>query len=277
MRNFLDDEFEEFGILFPDDDDDDDSYDSEEYEPVQETPAPGCHLLTAEMAAECEQVLGYHFKSLRNLEQGLTHSSIARTRLDSNERMEFLGDAIMGAVVCEHLYLTYPDLEEGEMTRIKSAVVSRHTCAKVAQHLMLGRYILLGKGLSARDHIPGSILAGVYESVIASIFLDGGFDAAKEFLVSTLADEVARTAKSAHAENYKSMLQQMAQKLLGHTPIYRTVDEKGPDHSKCFQIAASVGQRKFPGAWGPSKKEAEQNAAKRAIQELLEARNEVLD
>ena len=214
MRRYLDDEFEEFGILFPEDDDDEDEYENEVYEPVNETPASGCHVLTAELAAECEQVLGYRFKSLRNLEQGLTHSSIARTRLDSNERMEFLGDAIMGAVVCEHLYLTYPDLEEGEMTRIKSAVVSRHTCAKVAQQLMLGRYILLGKGLSSRDRIPSSILAGVYESVIAAIFVDGGFDAAKEFLIATLSEEVTRTAKSAHAENYKSMLQQMAQKLL---------------------------------------------------------------
>ncbi len=276
MRKYLDDEFEEYGILFPEDDDDDD-FEQEVYEPVDETPAPGCHVLSAELAAECEHVLGYRFQSLRNLEQGLTHSSIARTRLDSNERMEFLGDAIMGAVVCEHLYLTYPDLEEGEMTRIKSAVVSRHTCAKIAQHLMLGRYILLGKGLARRDHIPGSILAGVFESVIAAIFVDGGFDAAKTFLISALSEEVTRTAKSAHAENYKSMLQQMAQKLLGHTPVYRTIDEKGPDHSKCFQIMASVGQRKFPGAWGPSKKEAEQNAAKSAIKELLEATNEVLD
>jgi ribonuclease-3 len=183
----------------------------------------------------------------------------------------------MGAVVCEYLYDTFPDLPEGELTRIKSAVVSRQTCAKVSKRMDLGKFLLLGKGLSARERIPSSILAAVFEALIAGVFKDGGFGAAKEFVMRTLAEEIDRVARSAHAQNFKSMLQQMAQKIFGQTPVYRMLDEKGPDHSKCFQISAAVGTRIFPAAWGPSKKEAEQNAAKNALEEILESNRGILD
>lgn len=234
-------------------------------------------VLTDEMAAACEQALGYHFQDRRKLEHSLTHSSIARTRLDSNERLEFLGDAIMGAIVCEHLYHTYSELPEGELTRIKSAVVSRHTCAKVSKKMDLGQFLLLGKGLSVRERIPSSILAAAFEAIVAGVFLDGGYDAAKQFVMRSLLDEIERVARSAHAQNFKSMLQQMAQKIFSQTPVYRMLDEKGPDHSKCFQISAAVGSRVFPAAWGPSKKEAEQNAARNALEEILESNLDLLD
>lgn len=234
-------------------------------------------LLIDEEADACEEAIDYEFKDRRMLEHGLTHSSIARTRLESNERLEFLGDSIMGAVICEALYNQFPDLPEGEMTRIKSAVVSRQTCAKVAQKLKLNRFLLLGKGFPSRDRLPGSIIAAAYEAMVASIYLDGGFEAAKKFVLDTMRDEVSKTARSAHAENFKSLLQHLGQKYYGHTPNYRVVDEKGPDHSKCFEIAVTIGGRVFPSAWGPSKKEAEQNAARAAIQIIGEEKNEVFD
>ncbi len=234
-------------------------------------------VMSEKLADECEESLGYRFKDRRKLEHGLTHSSIARTRLESNERLEFLGDSIMGAVICEELYRQFPDLPEGEMTRIKSAVVSRLTCAKVGKKIELNRYLLLGRGFPARDRLPGSIIAGAYEAIVASIYLDGGFDAAKKFVLDTLNEEVTKTARSAHAQNYKSHLQQMAQRHFGQTPNYRVNDEKGPDHSKCFEISVSIGGRLFPSAWGPSKKEAEQNAARAAIEIIAEEKGEAVD
>ncbi len=289
------DEEEELEAADDYDDAEEDSEDEDgDEEPLPEKPAPkvsaralrkqwkeelsaerrGLHILSDEQAEDCEDSLGYRFKDRRKLEHGLMHSSIARTRLDSNERLEFLGDSIMGAVICETLYNQYPDLPEGEMTRIKSAVVSRQTCAKIAKEVKLHRYLLLGKGFPSRDRVPDSIIGSCFEAIVASVYLDGGYDAARAFVLRTMNDEVKRTARSAHAENYKSHLQQMSQKHYGHTPNYRVVDEKGPDHSKCFEIAVTIGSRIYPSAWGPSKKEAEQNAARAAIEIIAKEKNE---
>ncbi|MBM79475.1 MAG: ribonuclease III [Planctomycetaceae bacterium] len=238
-----------------------------------ERSAPAATAVETESEADrlnsvCDDVLEYQFQDRELLKRCLTHASIARTRLQSNERLEFLGDAIMGAIVCEALYLRFPQHPEGELTRIKSIVVSRTTCAKVTEQLGLQNYIFLGKGLSANRQIPQSILAAVLESVVAGIYLDGGMEAAKEFVSRIITSRIESAAESAHGENYKSMLQQLAQKSLGATPVYRLLDEKGPDHSKCFNVSAVIGARVFPDAWGPSKKEAEQTAAQLALQEL---------
>lgn len=266
------------------DDSADDVYEDDDFDDEPERSGPDrepssrqLHVLTNEMAERCEKAIGYKFRDRRKLEHSLTHTSIARTRLDSNERLEFLGDAIMGAVICEHLYHTYPEIPEGEMTRIKSAVVSRQTCTKLSEGLKLNYVILLGKGLASRDRVPASIMAAVFEALVAGIFLDGGFEAAQAFVLRSMLPEVERVAGSVHAQNYKSMLQQVAQKMFGQTPQYRTMDEKGPDHSKCFQIAASIGSRVFPASWGPNKKEAEQNAARRALEDILQEDRGLLD
>jgi ribonuclease-3 len=222
-------------------------------------------LLSEDDVADLEAMLGHSFSNRGLLEHALTHASVARTRLESNERLEFLGDAIMGVVVCEFLFHSFPEYSEGELTRIKSAVVSRHTCTKMSNRLGLGQFLLLGKGLAMHERIPGSVLAAVFESIVAAIFLDGGWPAAEKFILGMLADEITRIAGTSHGHNYKSQLQQVAQKQFGETPLYRVLDEKGPDHSKCFEIAASVGTKLFPSAWGPSKKEAEQSAARNAI------------
>jgi len=236
--------------------------------PVAGSARPGSGLLHPEECRACEAVLGYTFRDPCLLELALTHASLARTRLESNERMEFLGDSIMGTVVCEYLFQKFPDYPEGELTRIKSAVVSRHTCAKISTQKKLDDFLLLGKGLTIYEQVPSSIMAAVFESLVAAIYLDGGWDAARKFLLDNLTSEIDRVAESTHGHNFKSQLQQSAQKIFSVTPVYRMLDEKGPDHSKCFQVAAVIGTTLYPPAWGPSKKEAEQLAARNAIEQL---------
>lgn len=217
---------------------------------------------------QCEEVLQYRFGDRRLLERCLTHASVARTRLDSNERLEFLGDAILGAVVCEALYHQFPDYPEGELTRIKSVLVSRQTCAAVTERLGLERFLRLGKGVGANDRVPSSILAGVIEALIAGVYLDGGAAAAGAFVRRIMEPEITRATELSHGKNFKSLLQQLSQKSFGETPVYRLLDEKGPDHSKCFKIAAYIGSQGYPAAWGASKKEAEQRAACNALFEI---------
>ncbi len=214
--------------------------------------------------AACERALNYQFKDRSLLLRCLTHSSIARTRLDSNERLEFLGDAILGTVVCELLFRRFPEKTEGELTRIKSVVVSRTTCAKLSADLKLGEFLRLGKGLSDFDKIPPSVQAAVFESIIAGLYLDGGMEVVKPFLIGLIEPEIERTVESSHGRNYKSLLQQMVQKNQRGTPIYQLIEEVGPDHLKNFKIAAVVGTESYPAAWGPNKKEAEQRAAENA-------------
>lgn len=218
----------------------------------------------SETLAECEQAIGYQFRDRLLLQRCLTHSSIARTRLDSNERLEFLGDAILGTIVCELLFHRFPEKTEGELTRIKSVVVSRTTCAKLSADLRLGDFLQLGKGLADFDKIPVSIQAAVFESIVAGMYLDGGIDVVRSFLTRLMEPEIDRTVESTHGRNYKSLLQQLVQKNQRGTPLYRLLDECGPDHSKCFKIAAVVGIDAYPAAWGPNKKEAEQRAAENA-------------
>ena len=218
---------------------------------------------------KCQAALGYQFRDIELLAMCLTHASSARTRLHSNERLEFLGDAILGTVVCEALYHRFPEAAEGEMTRIKSIVVSRVTCATMASRVRLEEFVLVGKGLDHGGHIPPSILAGTFEGLIAGIYLDGGLEAARSFLTPLIDPEIESSAATLHMQNFKSLLQHIAQKKLGSTPNYRVLDERGPDHSKVFHISAVVAGRVFPAAWGANKKEAEQTAAQHALEELL--------
>lgn len=216
----------------------------------------------------CEAALQYRFGDRDLLERCLTHASVARTRLASNERLEFLGDAILGAVVCEMLFERFPEATEGELTRLKSILVSRNTCARVVAKLGLDESLLLGKGLTIHESVPESIQAAVFESLVAGVYLDGGLEAARQFVEEALEDEVAEVTALSQSQNYKSLLQQLAQKTFGETPEYRLLDEKGPDHAKCFKVAAIVGSRSFSSAWGASKKEAEQRAAHNALCEI---------
>lgn len=224
--------------------------------------------LSLDCLQRCQAVLEYEFGDPSLLVRCLTHASAARTRLESNERLEFLGDAILGAVVCEMLYEMFPESSEGELTRIKSVVVSRATCAQLVRDLELESFLILGKGIVTHGHVPPSILATAFEALIGGIYLDGGYLEARTFIRRVIEQEVGAAADSAVGVNYKSLFQQRTQRLFGETPMYQVQDEKGPDHSKCFQITAVVGTRVFSPAWGTSKKVAEQRAAHNALAEL---------
>jgi ribonuclease-3 len=216
----------------------------------------------------CQAVLGYRFRDLAYLREALTHASGANHRLVSNERLEFLGDAILGAVVCDYLYRRYPESLEGEMTRIKSAVVSRRTCTQISRAIGLDEFLILGKGMGGTAMAPDSVLADVFESLVGALYLDGGIEAARDFIVEHLAPLIVATVEGQGHVNYKSGLQQTAQRHFGATPIYLLLDEKGPDHSKCFKIAAQIGHRRYAPAWGPNKKDAEQRAARNALAQI---------
>ncbi len=216
----------------------------------------------------CQRAIHYRFQDIGLLREALTHASGANHRLVSNERLEFLGDAILGAIVCEILYRRYPDDMEGELTRIKSVVVSRRTCAKLSQILGFQDFLTLGKGMITSDQTPSSILADVFESILGAIYLDGGMDAAKRFLVPQIEPEIVATVEGQGGTNYKSTLQQVAQRKYGEAPRYLLLDEQGPDHSKCFKISARIGDHSFAPAWGNNKKDAEQRAAMNALSQI---------
>jgi ribonuclease-3 len=216
----------------------------------------------------CEARIGYEFSDKSLLRSALTHASGALHRLGSNERLEFLGDAILGAVVCDLLYHQYPEYLEGDLTRLKSIVVSRQTCAKISEFLGMEEFLILGKGMTTHPSVPPSLLADVFESLIAAIYLDGGMKPAREFIEKHVGAEIELAAEGEMGGNYKSLLQQFAQREHGTTPVYQLLDEKGPDHSKCFKISAQVGSNRYQAAWGRNKKEAEQRAARNALHEL---------
>ena len=222
-----------------------------------------------------ESILGHTFGDRALLEESLTHASVADDRLDSNERMEFLGDSVLDLIVCEELFRRFPEAHEGELTKVKSAVVSRRTCAEVAFETGLADCLRTGKGMGGAD-LPNSLAANVYEAVVAAIFLDAGFPAAERYVRRTMLPKIKQISDDGNAHNYKSLLQQACQRLLGSTPLYEVLDEKGPDHSKCFEVCVSVDGRRFPGAWGPTKKIAEQKAAILALGELGEMADDAL-
>jgi ribonuclease-3 len=216
----------------------------------------------------CEERIGYTFRNRQLLRSALTHASGADHRLASNERMEFLGDAILGYVVCEMLFHYFPDFLEGDLTKIKSVVVSRQTCAKISRTLGLQEFLIVGKGMAATQTVPPSLMADAFESIVAAIYLDGGETAARAFIEALLQPEID-LARADTGGNFKSQLQQLAQREFGSTPVYQLMDEKGPDHSKCFKISAQVGGQRYMAAWGRNKKEAEQRAASNALAELV--------
>src|SRR3954469_24285976 len=145
-----------------------------------------------EILEECQDVIGYRFQRPEMLRAALTHTSGADTRLGSFERLEFLGDAVLGLICCEQLYLRFPEYQEGDLTKIKSAVVSRRTCAQFSKELNLGDFLFLGRGMHVGDSpaVPASMLADVYESLVAAIYLDGGLDVARAFILKQLGPEI---------------------------------------------------------------------------------------
>jgi ribonuclease-3 len=221
-----------------------------------------------DLLEHCQDLLDYTFEDIGILRSALTHASGADHRLASNERLEFLGDAVLGLIVCDLLYRRFPDYQEGELTRIKSVVVSRSTCAKISERLGFEECLVLGKGMGMQGPTPESLLADVFESLIGAMYLDGGLEAARRFIVEHIEAEIDETVEGNGFVNHKSQLQQTAQRQFGSTPTYLLLDVKGPDHSKCFKVAAQIGRQRYAPAWGKNKKDAEQRAAMNALSEL---------
>jgi ribonuclease-3 len=217
---------------------------------------------------DCQRRIGYAFRSPELLVAAVTHASGARHRLASNERLEFLGDAILGFIVCERLFHAFPESLEGDLTRIKSVVVSRETCSRLSDQLGLADFLIVGKGLALGRPVPASVLSDLFESVVAAIYLDGGMEAARPFIDRLLGPEIDKVVSGELGSNHKSLLQQLAQRDFGLTPTYEVVAEEGPDHSKSFHVSAQIGTRRYAPAWGRNKKEAEQRAASNALVEL---------
>jgi len=217
---------------------------------------------------QIEQILGHEFTDASLLTKAFTHSSSVDNRLESNERLEFLGDAVLSIVICQVLFEKFEHYGEGELTKMKSMLVSRGTCAHVARRLGLPTFLIVGKGMVSHKAFPTSLAAGLLEAVIAAIYLDSGFETARDFILQNFATLIEQIDTEEAHGNYKSLLQQHAQEQFSAAPTYVLLDEKGPDHNKCFESEVVIDQRHFPSAWGANKKEAEQKAAYNALVEL---------
>lgn len=216
----------------------------------------------------CESRINYQFSDKSLIAAALTHASGADTRVKSNERLEFLGDSILGMVICKHLYDEYPDFLEGDLTKIKSVVVSRKTCARISLSLRLHECLMVGKGMQQSGKMPKSLLSDVLESIVAAIHLDGGLEPAAAFIGRHFFPEVEAAVAGELEGNFKSFLQQYSQRRFRCAPTYKLLEHDGPDHQKHFKISAEVGGTTYSAAWGRNKKEAEQRAAENALCEM---------
>jgi ribonuclease-3 len=231
----------------------------------RKTPAIKFTAEQLNVISACEEKLGYQFSNKSILFEALTHASFAEKRINSYERMEFLGDSILGFVVCEYLFQQFPSWNEGDLTKVKSIVVSRQTCSIIGAELGLADYLSVGKGIGSKGTVPRSLLANVFEATIAAMYLDGGLRVVRKFLKPIVKKHVVTAVGGGLEVNYKSELQQYSQKRFGVPPAYLVLGSSGPDHEKQFQIAAQVLKRVFAPAWGKNKKEAEQRAAANAL------------
>ena len=219
---------------------------------------------------EFEKKIGYRFKDINLLNIALTHPSYLHEKQMSDrshyERMEFLGDSVLGLAVCSHIYETFPDYTEGSLSDIKSYVVSEKSLAIVAIRMGLGKFILFGSGEAGTGgRKKNSILANVFESVIGAVFLDGGFEQAKAYILRFAGDDVVVHPPDREASNFKGILQKMTQDHFGADPHYRVIAESGPSHSPTFEIEVWVKEVMLGEAKGKSKKDAEQRAAKESM------------
>ena len=221
-----------------------------------------------ETLRQIEQIIGYEFSDKNLLVKAFTHSSAVDNRLLSNERMEFFGDSVLAVVICQALFDNFTDYLEGDLTKIKSRLVSRETCAQISGQLGLQKFLKVGKGMVSNRALSGSLAAGVLETIIAAIHIDGGFEAARDFILRNYGPLIEQSDAEQDHGNFKSLLQQYSQEQFTATPSYILLDEKGPDHNKCFELEVTIEDRHFPSAWGSNKKEAEQKAAYNALVEL---------
>ena len=225
---------------------------------------------------ELEKKLNYTFRDRKLLSEALSHSSYANEHrsagLKSNERLEFLGDSVLGFVTAEFLFAQHPDLPEGDLTRIRAALVCEQSLYEVAQKLDLGRYLKLGRGEEAGGgRKRTSILADATEAVFAAVYLDGGIGAASALIHRVLLDAEREEVVEERRRDYKTALQELVQRTPGRTITYQLVEETGPDHCRVFVMEVSVDGQAAGRGEGRSKKEAEQAAARAALEAMENA------
>ena len=224
------------------------------------------------MLSDLEKAIGYRFQNISLLQNALAHSSYANERwhdsLLSNERLEFLGDSILGMTVADYLYRNFLDRPEGELTRMRADMVCETTLAAVANRIGLGQHLLLGHGEEqGGGRARPSILADAVESVIAACYLDGGFESAAQFIRTFILCDVP--VKRLHNVDYKTTLQELVQRKKDQVLSYTLTGESGPDHDKQFCVAVSLNGKTVGEGTGRSKKKAEQDAARVAIEKLF--------
>jgi ribonuclease III len=219
-----------------------------------------------------ERHTGIRFRELEFLNQAFTHRSFANELSETgenNERLEFLGDSVLGLVVSEYLYTSLPDQPEGELARIKSFVVSEASLSEISRGLRVDNFILIGKGEEySGGRSKKAILADCLEAIIGAYYLDSGFEPAEKFIHTMLIPEINKVLENRHAKDYKTLLQEHVQKRMKTYPKYRVVQKTGPDHDKTFWIEVHVGDRSFGAGKGKNKKEAEQEAARLAFEAM---------
>ncbi len=214
-----------------------------------------------------EDQLGYRFKEKQRLIEALTHKSYKKPY--NNERLEFLGDAVLEFLTSEFLYHKYPNEEEGMLTAYRSALVRTETLAKTARRLGFGSRLKLSKGedeSGGRESEP--ILADTFEAFLGALFLDQGLDSCREFLKKELFPEIEEIIKNRTYKDYKSLLQEIAQEKVNFTPVYKVLKEWGPDHAKMFRVGVFIGEQQKGVGEGSSKQKAELAAARDALEKL---------
>lgn len=220
-----------------------------------------------------EQTIQVSFRDIMLLHQALVHRSYLNENPDfelgSNERLEFLGDSMLSAVVAEKLYREHPDLPEGDMTKLRSALVRGETLARISRRLNLADYLYLGRGEEAGGgRARQSILADVLEAVIGAVFLDQGFDACRSLILRLFESEIEKAVAPGLNADYKSRLQELMQSRRLDVPEYRIVSAEGPDHAREYVVEVAVGGRVMGRGKGKSKREAEKEAARAALEVL---------
>ena len=222
---------------------------------------------------QLQETLGIEFQDRALLEQALVHRSFLNENPDfalrSNERLEYLGDALLDFIVGELIYQRYPEMDEGELTGLRAGIINGTGLARLARSVELGRYVYLSRGEDERGGRERlGLLSDVFEALVAAIYLDRGLETAREFVLRLVEPEIARIVEGGLERDHKSRLQEWAQKELGVTPSYRTVMEAGPDHAKEFTVDVVVGEEIYGTGRGTSKQAAEQRAAGEALKGL---------
>lgn len=222
---------------------------------------------------ELEGILGYYFNDISHLYQALMHKSylneMPELEFSDNERLEFLGDAILQFVVTKSLFDKYPEESEGELTERRACLVDRENCARMGKKLRLDEFVFLGKGeRSESKPVKRSILANAFEAVIAAIFLDSGLIKCEKFILSII-DKSGHEAGKGVCRNFKAELQKYVQKKYQKIPEYRDISATGPEHEKIFEVSVWINDKPYGKGKGPNKKTAQQNAAKIALKKIL--------